>query len=434
MQEQLKQWESQQVTLAPLRQRVVTAESSKIPEAGYKSANAMAIPRRYAKKIEESLRTANLDMNGQVCGGFNLRPCCALCFAGLDAPSSLTSWPCTAQENFEPPSKQRLLDGFLLLEVCGVEFPDDVLRAVVNNRDITEVAEEDLQYFSSLSFLDIGENKVTLGPFGILPALKQLSMQCNVLRGIPDELSGFPCLETLDLSYNALGLSEEGANGECAGAMSVIQLARIPLLRRLDLACNSLPTLPSGLDAFARLECLSLDRNNLEGDNVIVALSEMQRLRELNLEYNFLASIPREASASEGGGGFPALEWLNMAHNLVSSDDSVKIVVDFPKLKTLLLYGNPVVDGPQPKDATGEHIPHTVELDDGMRVLEIVTMLPDNKKRSTGRGSYQKGQVEALLNEHNMPGASAFKVSFAFSTPAFTFSRLSHPSCSLPLP
>jgi Leucine-rich repeat (LRR) protein len=297
----------------------------------------------------------------------------------------------------------------MLLEVCAVEFPDDVIRAVVNNMDITEVAEEDLQYFSSLSFLDIAENRVSLAPFGVLPALKQLSMQCNVLRKISDQLSGFPCLEILDLSYNALGV-ERDQSGECAGALSLIQLARIPLLRRLDLACNSLPSIPSGWDVFSRLEYLSLDRNNLQGDNVILALSEMPRLREVSLEYNLLTRIPSDASGGRGGSWFPALELLNLAYNLISDDEAVKSSVELPKLKTLLLYGNPIVDGPQPQDATGRHIPHVVELDDGLRVLEICTMMPDNTKRPTGRSSYKKGQVEALLSEHKLLGAAAFKV------------------------
>merc|ERR1719231_218542 len=107
-----------------------------------------------------------------------------------------------------------------MLESCSVEFPDEARRADVNGALISDVAQEDLQYFTNLAYLDIGDNRAPFEPMGTFPVLRELHFQCNLVRQIADIAPGsFAMLETLDLSYNALTPA------------SVAELAKMPKLR-----------------------------------------------------------------------------------------------------------------------------------------------------------------------------------------------------------
>ena len=123
-------------------------------------------------------------------------------------------------------------------------------------------------------------------------------MHCNAIRNIPPLISessnseekaalnkplsatAFASLEVLDLSYNALSRD------------SIANLVVLPRLRELDLTCNDLMQIPSNISEFECLEVLSLERNRLEQDETMVCLSACQRLRELNVSYNYLRGMP----------------------------------------------------------------------------------------------------------------------------------------------
>ncbi|KAG6972687.1 hypothetical protein JG687_00001328 [Phytophthora cactorum] len=100
----------------------------------------------------------------------------------------------------------RTLDGFLLLDWCRVEFPDEVIQAVLSDMHITDVVAEDLLFFTNLARLDMSDNEAPLEPFGCLPALVELDFQCNALEGITLS-NGFQSLES------ALTLEEKRGAG-----------------------------------------------------------------------------------------------------------------------------------------------------------------------------------------------------------------------------
>ena len=118
-----------------------------------------------------------------------------------------------------------------------------------------------------------------LWDFGAFPVLEELHIHCNLIKRI-GLLSGFECLEVLDLSYNKVGKD------------AFRQLMKLPRLRVLDLTCNSLNALPNMLAEFRTLEVLSLERNRLEREETLLALSSCPNLRELNLAYNFFRGVP----------------------------------------------------------------------------------------------------------------------------------------------
>ena len=64
---------------------------------------------------------------------------------------------------------------------------------------------------------------------------------------------------------------------------------------------------------FSVLEVLCLERNRLERDESLLALSTVPRLRELNLAHNFFRRVSSAVTHSgngRGAGGFGCLEWL----------------------------------------------------------------------------------------------------------------------------
>ena len=200
----------------------------------------------------------------------------------------------------------RILDGFMLLDACGVEFPDEASRADVQEEGLTDAIDEDLSYFTNLVYLNAGDNSLPMEKLASLPSLQELHLHCNCMRSLPrldklpevGGLAAFAALEVLDLSFNKLSKD------------SIQRLSVLPRLRVLDLTCNSLNALPSMLVEFSVLEVLCLERNRLERDETLLALSTIPRLRELNIAHNYFRRVPAAVahaggSGGSGSGGFP---------------------------------------------------------------------------------------------------------------------------------
>ena len=100
------------------------------------------------------------------------------------------------------PPASRVLDGFLLLNACQAEFPDECHSADITGVGANAVADEDLVFFTRLASLDAGENALTLAPLGALPRLKKLRLPCNGMRfeAVSGDLRRLAHLQTLDVS------------------------------------------------------------------------------------------------------------------------------------------------------------------------------------------------------------------------------------------
>lgn len=170
-------------------------------------------------------------------------------------------------------TRPKQLNGFMLMDACGCDLPDEGRRADVSGRGLVSVVREDMSFFVRLQVVDAGDNSLPFNSFVDLPQLDELRLPCNSIRDIdvPDVFgqehqqhqqfegtsnSGYMELRRLDLSYNGLS----------ADALSA--LTRLPSLTELDLTCNGLTDLPEAMGRFPRLQKLSLERNQLESDNV----------------------------------------------------------------------------------------------------------------------------------------------------------------------
>ena len=68
--------------------------------------------------------------------------------------------------------------------------------------NITDVTEEDLEFFKNLTFLDISDNRVQLHQLMNLTALQEIDLQYNGADQQQLTMGCFPNLHTLHLSYN----------------------------------------------------------------------------------------------------------------------------------------------------------------------------------------------------------------------------------------
>lgn len=92
--------------------------------------------------------------------------------------------------------------------------------------------------------------------------------------------------QVLNLSFN------------CLVSKDVEELSNLLRVRELYLCNNWIRSLPPTMDRFSRLETLSLEQNNIAGEEIFSLLSMVPRLRNLNLSHNKLAGFPEVRASS----------------------------------------------------------------------------------------------------------------------------------------
>lgn len=226
--------------------------------------------------------------------------------------------------------EEKILDGFALLGASGVALPGDALFGNLSDRSFTGVAEDDLAFFSEMLCLDVSENYLQLSHFSNIPKLEELKLACNNIEKIQIEVvqrvENFSSLRLLDLSYNQLSSD------------SVLSLGCLQCLKELNLCGNQLKSLPVLTGCYNTLAKLLLERNRLDSSLVFCCLAYLPSLRELGLAYNFLGNVPPESC---GAGTFLNLEVLDLAYNSFVHESSVEAVLGMPRVRSVLLYGNP---------------------------------------------------------------------------------------------
>ncbi|CAM9151997.1 unnamed protein product, partial [Discosporangium mesarthrocarpum] len=301
-------------------------------------------------------------------------------------------------------TRPKTLDGFMMMDACGCELPDEARKVDVSGLGLVGVVEEDLEYFVNLEALDAGDNRLLFRNFGMLPILEELRLPCNNLARIDPGTTGFRNLQRLDLSYN--NLTPE----------SLVSLEQLPKLCDLDLTCNGLASLPDGMSRLQSLQRLTLERNQLDnGGDVLQVLSVIPDLLELNLAYNYFTAL--EIDSMDVDRPFPSLKGLDLAFNYVGREDDVMSVVMLPRLERLILYGNPLA-GPTGEDPLGLCVEKLVEEANRVcqswatRPVEVITEMPTKdarKKKLSNRRPYSDTGI-TMVQEKTLPQASTFRV------------------------
>jgi len=252
--------------------------------------------------------------------------------------------------------KQCVLDGYKVLDISGVELPEEVCRAILSNQEppFNNTVPEHLQEFVNLTHLDVSGNKLSLEQLDCLSSVQTLLISCSNIKHIhlPNKgvklegyHFGFPHLSVLDMSYNFL--SPE----------SVWQLTKLPSLTDLNLAGNDLPQLPPDLTAFKFLKKLSLRRNrlgqqyrplpdfpssNMQDDFVLsldyvvfAALSTLSSLEELDISENYIQAVPPSLPI-----GFKCLKFLNLSYNFIDDERKLIPLNEWPAVEWVDARGN----------------------------------------------------------------------------------------------
>lgn len=240
------------------------------------------------------------------------------------------------------------LDGFVLLEACGVQDPADAKECILNDSNLVGSALEDLPYFTSLRVLDLGENRIQLSDLRGLDALEELHLHCNGLKSLdfsstPNESeegdeddvptssdAGFPHLATLNLSFNRIPPRD------------IVKLSLLRSLERLDLSSNNLKNLPLDMSGLPNVTQLALENNKFSDPQVLLALSTMPSLLEVNLNFNSFTSVPRLSVEDGVGVCFPVLQVIGLASNQFEYFEDAYALTQVATLRRVVLWGNPV--------------------------------------------------------------------------------------------
>ena len=252
-----------------------------------------------------------------------------------------------------PPQQEVVLDGFVLLEACRCEDPDEAEKAVLEGCGISSVISEDLSFFRKLSHLDLGDNRVALAALAYLPGLIELHLDCNGLSEVTIPAGGFPALEVLNLSYNGLTSS------------AVAALADMPRLRQLDVSVNDLSALPADMSGFQALQSLNCEHNRLGSEASWLSLGSLPTLRSLSLAHNRLESLSPSAAET----AFSQLSTLDLSNNLIAREEALLPVLQMGALRALLLYANPFLHRGLASDDFHEVLSH-------QRGIDLITLPP----------------------------------------------------------
>ncbi|XP_028277989.1 X-ray radiation resistance-associated protein 1 [Parambassis ranga] len=271
------------------------------------------------------------------------------------------------------------LDGPFLLRLHCVDEPSELCSVNISEQNLNSVKPEDLKEFNSVAFIDASINSLSLGSFSSFVSLRELNLSLNGISNMTFDVTDFPQLKVLDLSYNSV-------SSDC-----IVSLGWLPRLKVLHLTGNCLRHLPSTLGApnhyltqvpaeeevshFKALEVLMLDDNKLSSA-VFNSLTNLKRLTYLNLEGNRISEVPfmqtfteelakedgcapnsdedlRRTSQSVGKDNWeehcqasnlplPGLQFLNLANNKISEEEALMAVALFPMLCEIDIHSNPL--------------------------------------------------------------------------------------------
>jgi len=227
-----------------------------------------------------------------------------------------------------------LLDGFALVEAGGVDLPENVETLNLMGRGFADVEVEDLHHFRALQELDVGDNRLPgMHCLEALPALRTLKMQCNDLASLFINKDSFQLLHTLELSYNKLAAS------------ALESLAQLPALRELDLSFNCVSSIPLGAlmkpNAFQALETLHLGGQTPKlSSGSVFRLAHLPNLRTLRVPSNKISSF--DPAKMPEANAFPSLGLLDLSSNNIEMEDGITCFLSCPILDMVVLWGNPL--------------------------------------------------------------------------------------------
>jgi len=230
----------------------------------------------------------------------------------------------------------------------------DLTSEVINNNGNDDFSKEylslpkEINKFTNLEELNFSLLNLKTLPFeiGQLKKLKRLDLSYNDFETFPAEILSLQNLETLNLQYsNLTSIPKEIAQLKYLKELNLdfnhltgfpINITNLVYLTTLSLKGDSITVLPSELKNLTKLEKLDMSSFwNYKGKNRpqnLVILTELSKLKELNLELNNLTSLPEEFSQLTN------LEVLMIKSN--NFKEFPTVIDKIPNLKTLIITTN----------------------------------------------------------------------------------------------
>jgi hypothetical protein len=182
--------------------------------------------------------------------------------------------------------RKKVLDGFKLLELSGLALPEELLCVNLNGGEFTEVAADDMSYFTELQSFDASENYLELADFCHFSSLKVLKIPSNNMQTVGYlSKTWFQNLVCLDLSYNNLGYND------------FTMLGALPQLKELDFSGNSLKEdhntskINSSRSSFAAIQDVVLEYNGIDDSSILLHLIHSPSLVYCSLAHNYLSTL-----------------------------------------------------------------------------------------------------------------------------------------------
>ncbi|ACU08473.1 Two component regulator three Y domain protein [Flavobacteriaceae bacterium 3519-10] len=221
----------------------------------------------------------------------------------------------------------------------------DLVRLDISNNRLTGDPAAATAMLINLEELSLGNNQFVFNDVESFlqnfPNLRILDLAHTQLLAVPQKISGFPKLQSLNLSNNTL-------------SQNFSALSTLLQLTELNLSGTQLIKIPVELSG---LPLVTLDvSNNAFAPNYSMVLSNMSELEWLSLENNQLTALPRELaqlkklvhlnlSGNKITGGFDGfsalknLEQLYLNHNQIEGNFPAALL-QLDKLQMLSLTGN----------------------------------------------------------------------------------------------
>lgn len=213
----------------------------------------------------------------------------------------------------------------------GISGLTQLVRLDLSNNRLTGDPSLTLSSLSQLEELSLGNNFFAASDVNSFlqnfTHIKVLDLAHFGLNAVPQRISSFAGLQSLNLSNNALSQN--------FGVFSSLKN-----LEQLDLSGNQLTEIPATLSSLSQLKILNLS-NNLFANSYAAPLSGMRSLEWLSLENNFIETFPAEMLQ------LPKLVHINFGRNKISGGTSA--LASLKNLEQIYLNNN-LLTGTFPSD------------------------------------------------------------------------------------
>lgn len=158
----------------------------------------------------------------------------------------------------------------MIMNKFDFEVPEEASSVTITNKNINDVFEDDMKYFTNLTELNLKDNyQIPMYKLRHLPVLKSLNLSFNQL----ENLMILPChVKTEDGKMKLNSVLEIGTPFSALKILNLsfnkldnISLERLVIfskhLKTLDLSGNDLSTIPKDFKLFRKLETLNLANN-----------------------------------------------------------------------------------------------------------------------------------------------------------------------------